>query len=116
MANTKPGLLAKKVGMTQIFTDNDEVIAVTVLDLQGNTVVRLKNEEDKDGYNAVQLGFGERKTSRTSKPMQGYFKQAGVDPKQFLREVRLTKEDISKYEQGSNPSISTFFSEGRTSR
>ena len=112
MANSQPGLLAKKVGMTQIFTEDNTVVAVTVLDLQGNTVVSVKNEDDKDGYNAVQLGFGERKESRTTKPMLGHFKKAGVEPKQFLREVRLTKEDLGKYTQGSTLSVSDFFSEG----
>ena len=112
MANSQPGLLAKKVGMTQIFTEENTVVAVTVLDLQGNTVVRVKNEDDKDGYNAVQLGFGERKESRTTKPMLGHFKKAGVEPKQFLREVRLNKEDLGKYTQGGNPSVADFFAQG----
>ena len=112
MANSQPGLLAQKVGMTQIFTEDNTVVAVTVLDLQGNTVVSVKTEDDKDGYNAVQLGFGERKESRTTKPMLGHFKKAGVEPKQFLREVRLTQADLGKYTQGATLSVSDFFSEG----
>ena len=55
MANEKTGLLAIKVGMTQIFNDENKVVPVTVLDLSGNTVVRVKTQDSKDGYNAVQL-------------------------------------------------------------
>ena len=110
MANTQPGLLAQKVGMTQIFTDKDTVVAVTVLDLNGNTVVALKDEAGKDGYNAAQLGFGTRKN--TTKPMKGHFEKSGVAPKQHLREVRLQKDDLGKYTQGSDLAVNDFFSAG----
>ena len=113
MANEKPGLLAIKVGMTQIFNDDNKVVPVTVLDLSGNTVVRVKTQDSKDGYNAVQLGLGEQKEERLSKPQAGHFKKAGVSAKRYLREVRVSDSDLSKYEAGSELAASDFFSAGQ---
>ena len=94
MPNQSPGLLAIKVGMTQIFND-EKVIPVTVLDLSGNTVIRIKTEDSKDGYNAVQLGLGSQKEHRLTKPELGHFKKAGVEVKRHIREVRVSKEDLA---------------------
>ena len=113
MANEKPGLLAIKVGMTQIFNDDNKVVPVTVLDLSGNTVVRVKTEDSADGYNAVQLGLGEQKEERLTKPQAGHFKKAGVSAKRYLREVRVSNADLSKYEAGSELAASDFFSAGQ---
>jgi large subunit ribosomal protein L3 len=112
MPNERPGLLAIKVGMTQIFNE-EKVIPVTVLDLSGNTVIRVKTEDSKDGYNAVQLGLGSQKEHRLTKPELGHFKKAGVAAKRHVREVRVSKEDLAKYEVGTDVSISTFFSAGQ---
>ena len=113
MANEKPGLLAIKVGMTQIFNDENKVVPVTVLDLSGNTVVRVKTQDSKDGYNAVQLGLGEQKEERLSKPQAGHFKKAGVSAKRYLREVRVSDADLAKYEAGSDLAAADFFSAGQ---
>ena len=112
MANENMGLLGFKVGMTQIY-EGDSVIPVTVVNLSGNTVLQVKTEDSKDGYNAVQLGVGSQKEHRISKPQSGHFKKAGVDPKRHIREVRLSKEDASKLSVGSTLAASDFFTVGQ---
>ena len=82
------GLIGKKIGMTQIFDDNGNVIPVTVVEAGPCTVVQKKTVEN-DGYEAVQVGFGEVKISRVNKPQAGHFKKADVAPKKVLKEFRL---------------------------
>lgn len=82
------GLIGKKIGMTQIFDANGNVIPVTVLEVGPCAVVQKKTME-KDGYEAVQLGFGDMKVSRVNKPMKGHFAKADVAPKKVLKEFRL---------------------------
>lgn len=82
------GLIGKKIGMTQIFDDNGNVIPVTVVEAGPCTVVQKKTVEN-DGYEAVQVGFGEVKISRVNKPRAGHFKKADVAPKKVLKEFRL---------------------------
>ncbi len=86
------GLIGKKIGMTQLFDEKGVVIPVTVLEVGPCAVVQKKTEE-KDGYNAVQLGFGDMKVSRVNKPMKGHFAKADVAPKKVLREFRLSDTD-----------------------
>ena len=81
------GLLGRKVGMTQLFDEEGRQIPVTVLQTGPCVVMQLKTKE-KDGYSAAQIGFGEQKEKRTSKPLLGHFKKAGASPKQFIREIR----------------------------
>lgn len=82
------GLIGKKIGMTQIFDDNGNVIPVTVVEAGPCTVVQKKTVEN-DGYEAVQVGFGEVKISCVNKPQAGHFKKADVAPKKVLKEFRL---------------------------
>ena len=82
------GLIGKKIGMTQIFDDNGNVIPVTVVEAGPCTVVQKKTVEN-DGYEAVQVGFGEVKISRVNKPQAGHFKKADVAMKRTLKEFRL---------------------------
>ena len=82
------GLIGKKIGMTQLFDEKGNVIPVTVLEVGPCAVVQKKTEE-KDGYNAVQLGFGDMKVNRVNKPMKGHFAKADVAPKKVLKEFRL---------------------------
>lgn len=93
----KKGLIGRKIGMTQIFDEKGNVIPVTVVELGPCTVVQKKTTEN-DGYNAVQLGFEDKKVTKTNKPMAGHFKKADVAPKKFLREFRL--EDDSAINVG----------------
>ena len=92
-------ILAKKIGMTQIFDENGVVTPVTVLEAGPCVVTQIKTEEN-DGYNAVQVGFGESKDKvvegdkvahahGTTKPMQGHFKKAGVESKKYVKEFRF---------------------------
>src|SRR5437763_3071682 len=82
------GLLAKKIGMTQVFTEKGELLPVTVLEAGPCTVVGMRAVQ-KDGYGAVQLGFGQVKDKRVNKPQTGHFKKAGVGTHRHLREIRL---------------------------
>ena len=88
----KKALLGKKLGMTQIFDEHGKVIPVTVIEAGPCTVVQIKTK-DADGYEAIQLGFGDVKTKSVIKPKAGHFKKANVEPKKHLREFRL--EEIS---------------------
>lgn len=81
------GLLGRKVGMTRVFDEEGREIPVTVIQTGPCVVLGIKTKE-KDGYNAVQLGFGEARERRTSKPLLGQFKKAGVPLKRFVREIR----------------------------
>lgn len=82
------GILGKKLGMTQIFTSQGEVIPVTVVEAGASVVLQNKTVES-DGYNAVQLGFGTVKDKKVTKPMKGHFAKAGAKPVKFIRELRL---------------------------
>ena len=100
-------LLCRKVGNTQIFSEAGECIPVTILEAGSNTVVQKKTP-DKDGYSALQLAFGERKASRTSKALAGHYKKAGAAPQRILRESRLTAEEIAAYEVGQQIQVDVF--------
>ena len=89
----RTGLIAKKVGMTRVFDETGRHIPVTVLSVENCQVVQKKTVE-KDGYNAVQLGMGEKKASRTNKPLAGHFAKAGVAPKQYLAEFRVEEDAL----------------------
>lgn len=93
----KKGLIGKKIGMTQLFDENGKVIPVTVVEAGPCTVVQKKTAE-KDGYEAIQVGFGDVKIQRVNKPDAGHFKKAEVAPKKVLREFRL--EDLGSYNVG----------------
>lgn len=89
----RTGLIAEKVGMTQIFSEEGEVIPVTLLKASGNIVLENRLEE-KDGYNAVVLAYGEVKASRVSKPRKGLFAKAKVEPKRHIKEFRVSKDAL----------------------
>jgi len=81
------GILGKKIGMTQIFTEDGQAVPVTVIEAGPCKVVQVKTKEN-DGYDAVQLGFEHKKERLVNKPLLGHFKKAGVVPFQYLREFR----------------------------
>lgn len=91
------GIIGKKLGMTQLFDENGKVVPVTVIEAGPCTVVQKKTVES-DGYQAVQLGFGEVSAKRVNKPTKGHFAKADVAPKKTLREFRLA--DISAMNVG----------------
>ncbi|MCB1078913.1 MAG: 50S ribosomal protein L3 [Verrucomicrobiae bacterium] len=86
------GLIGKKVGMTRIFTDEGEAIAVTVIDVSDNIFLDKKTQE-KDGYTAVQVAFDAQKESRLNQPDAGQFKAHGGTPKRVVREFRLESDE-----------------------
>lgn len=81
------GILGKKVGMTQVFTDNGELVPVTVIDVTPNVVMQVKTLEN-DGYSAVQLGFDDKREVLSNKPEQGHAAKANTTPKRFIGEIR----------------------------
>ncbi|MBD8348663.1 MULTISPECIES: 50S ribosomal protein L3 [unclassified Dysgonomonas] len=86
-----PGLLGKKIGMTSVFSVEGKNVPCTVIEV-GPCVVTQVKTADKDGYEAVQLGFVDAKDKHTSKPLQGHFKKAGVTPKRHLAEFKGFEE------------------------
>ena len=91
------GILGRKVGMTQIFDENGLVVPVTVIEVEPNVVVQVKTAE-KDGYNALQVGFGAIKEKNVNKPLKGHFAKAGVAVKRVLREFKV--ENPTEYTVG----------------
>lgn len=81
------GILGKKVGMTQVFADNGELVPVTVIDVTPNVVMQVKTVEN-DGYSAVQLGFDDKREILSNKPEQGHAAKANTTPKRFIGEIR----------------------------
>ena len=101
----RKGILGKKVGMTQVFTDNGELVPVTVIDVTPNVVMQVKTVES-DGYEAVQLGYGDMREVLTNKPSVGHAKKADTTPKRFVREIRDVA--LSDYEVGSEVKADEF--------
>jgi len=100
-------IIGRKVGMTQVFNEKGAVIPVTVIEAGPCTVVQVKTVET-DGYNAVQLGFGEVKDSKVNKPEAGHFKKAGVTAAKHLREFRGCEECVSEVKVGDVIKVDTF--------
>jgi len=101
------GLLGRKVGMTRIFTDDGDAIPVTVLDVSNNRVTQVKTAAT-DGYNALQVAFGNRKASRVTKPAAGHLAKAGVEAGAILREFRVTEEVLGQYKAGTVLPVNVF--------
>jgi len=104
------GILGKKLGMTQYFDEKGKALPVTVIQAGPCVIVQKKNE-DKDGYKAIQLGFGEIKDSKVKKPLKGHFNKAGVEPKRYLKEIRINGESEMQGDVGDQVSVD-IFSEG----
>jgi large subunit ribosomal protein L3 len=91
-------ILGRKLGMTQVWSDDDRLLPVTVIEAGPCVVTQVKTDK-RDGYRAVQIGFGEVKANKVNKPMQGHFDKARVDAKKYLQEVRLSEGDEFKVGQ-----------------
>lgn len=98
-------LLGKKIGMTQIFTEDGQVVPVTVVEAGPEVVTQVKTVET-DGYNAVQVGYEDQKAHRVNKPLTGHYEKAGVAPKKHLAEFRV--EDGETYELGQEITVADF--------
>ena len=101
----KKAILARKLGMTQIFTDTGTMIPVTVLEAGPCVVTQIKTL-DKEGYNAVQVGFVDAKAKKMIKPKKGHFDKNSIEPKKYLREFRI--DDLTGYEVGKELKADVF--------
>lgn len=101
------GLLGRKVGMTRIFTDDGESVPVTVLDVSNNRVAQVRTD-GVDGYSAVQIAYGVRRSSRVLKPNAGHFAKAGIEAGSTLREFRLDAKQAGELKTGSTLGIDIF--------
>lgn len=101
----KKAIMAKKIGMTQVFSEAGNLIPVTVLEA-GPCVVIQKKTEENDGYSAVQVGFSEKRTKLVNKPEAGHFAKAGVTAKKFVKEFKL--ENADSYEIGAEIKADVF--------
>jgi large subunit ribosomal protein L3 len=106
-ARSALGLLGRKVGMTRIFTDDGESVPVTVLDVSNNRVSQVKTP-DTDGYTAVQVAYGTRKSSRVAKPQAGHYAKSGVEAASVLREFRVDAAKASELKAGATIGLDIF--------
>lgn len=103
------GILGKKIGMTQLFSDAGEIIPVTVIKAGPCRVVQKKIKE-KDGYNAIQLGFEEKREERVNKPLRGHFKRHNSPCYYFLKEFKV--DDLENYQPGQEITLKEVFKVG----
>ena len=101
------GLVGRKIGMTRIFTDDGISLPVTVLDVSNNRVTQIKSA-NTDGYSAVQVAFGTRRSSRVTKAAAGHFAKAGVEAGSILREFTATPEQLSGLKAGGAMGVDIF--------
>ncbi len=99
------GILGRKIGMTQVFTEKGDLIPVTVIEVEPNIVTQIKTKET-DGYQAIQLGFSTKRESLSNKPEMGHVKKANTTPKRFLKEFRNV--EIANYELGQEVKADIF--------
>jgi large subunit ribosomal protein L3 len=109
--NQYPGVIGRKVGMTQIFHEDGSVVACSVV--ESRPVVIGKRTQEKDGYDALLLGLGERKAKHTSKPLAGFYKKANVAAARVVRELRCAPEFSAKYEVGQEINLGDVFEAGQ---
>lgn len=98
-------ILGRKLGMTQVWNEDDNIVPVTVIQAGPCTISQIKTQET-DGYAAVQIGYGDIKPKLVNKPMAGHFAKAGVEPCKYLREVRV--DDPTAYKLGDKVTVSDF--------
>ena len=99
------GLLGTKLGMTQLWDENNRIVPVTVIEAASNVVTQVR-ASDTDGYTAVQLGFGEVKSSKVTKPQAGHFSKAGVTPRRHVAEIRTA--DAAEFSLGQELGADVF--------
>jgi large subunit ribosomal protein L3 len=109
--NINPGVYGRKLGCTQLFTEDGTVQRVTVIEAGPITVVGKRTKE-KDGYSALVFGIEERKEKHTSKPLAGQYKKANITPKRILKELRCSDEFAAKYEVGGTVKLDEVFKAG----
>lgn len=105
MSTQRKGVLGEKLGMTQVFDDEGRIVPVTVVQAGPCVVTQLRSQE-KDGYTAVQIGFGQIDPRKVNKPRSGHFEKAGVTPRRYLVELRA--DDTTGYELGQEITADVF--------
>src|SRR6187549_4016880 len=107
MANNKTtkGLLGTKLGMTQVWDENNKLVPVTVVEITPNVVTQVRSD-DVDGYTAVQIAYGQIDPRKVNKPAAGHFDKAGVTPRRHLTEVRTA--DAAEYTPGQELAVDIF--------
>jgi large subunit ribosomal protein L3 len=105
MSEQRKGVLGEKLGMTQVFDDEGRIVPVTVVQAGPCVVTQLRTQE-KDGYTAVQIGYGQIDPRKVNKPKTGHFEKAGVTPRRYLVELRA--DDTSEYELGQEITVAVF--------
>ena len=103
--NEIKGILGTKLGMTQVFDENNRVVPVTVVEAGPCVVTQIRTVET-DGYNAIQIAYGEIAPRKVKKPQVGHFKKAGVTPRRHVAEIRM--DDVSGYEVGQDVTVDIF--------
>jgi len=101
-------LLGKKVGMTQVFSENGEVVPVSVVQAGPCFVLEKKSATGKDGYSAVKIGFEKAREKSVNKPEGGFFKKLNLTPLKHVQEVRVTEEQLAEFEVGTELNASLF--------
>lgn len=101
------GLLGRKVGMTQVFSKNGELIPVTVIEVENNIVTQIKTDET-DNYNAIQLGVEDKREKISNKPEMGHAAKANTAAKRFVKELRMSAEEVASYELGQSVGVDIF--------
>ncbi len=99
------GIIGKKLGMTQVFKEDGTLVPVTVVESQGMKIVQIKTE-GKEGYNSIQIGFGEIKDKNVNKPKKGHFSKAQVENKRMLKEFRI--DNPEEFEIGQEIKVDLF--------
>lgn len=107
MCNT---IIGRKLGMTQVWSEDDQLVPVTVIEAGPCVVTQVKTNE-KEGYEAIQIGFGQLKEKHLNKPMAGHFKAADTEARKYLSEVRV--EDASGYKLGQEINLENFAASGK---
>src|SRR5262245_36759521 len=109
--NTHPGIIGKKLGMTQFFAEDGTVVRCTVI--ESDLTVLGKRTQEKDGYDALIVGLGDRKEKGLTKPALGQYKKANQTPKRYRRELRLAADAVAKYEVGGKVKLEEVFEPGQ---
>lgn len=103
--NQIKGILGTKLGMTQVFDEDNRVVPVTVVEAGPCVVTQIRTEE-KDGYSAIQIAYGDIDPRKVTKPQSGHFAKAGVTPRRYVTEIRM--DDVSDYEVGQDVTVELF--------
>ena len=105
MTKTVKGLLGKKLGMTQVWDENNKLVPITVVEAGSNVITQIKNI-DRDGYEAIQVAYGAIDPRKVNKPLSGHFAAAEVTPRRFIAEIRTS--DAASYEVGQELGVEVF--------